>query len=694
MFRFPAGSDVIISVLLDVLARSKPEDMEAEILYLYLDNCTRENKNQYVLGICHLLVEYGIFKNVRLGFLPKGHTHTENADAMFGCFTWPLKTSDIYTWEDLKRVCKNAYTPKPEFYELSSIGSYSTKMAAFLCSKIEQISKPRYFNIKRDSVGIVRHWYRRQLHVPSAHVQSNGSSIGMQEQGDAEEVFETTPSGEKWMPFNTTGYIMFSHSYPDIFSGILQVPPTPIDIADIRKLTMKHFSEFFNNAQKLWWEETLNEIEMIQVAQCERCVCFRNLMKDNSMRKTDTKEVQQAKSKIRTKAYKDMGAHLAHVTRSGNVNNDGHAMYDNPVLAKRFKFINGAYVMLPKNPGHELLTSGAIQLFTRLNYLEQEGNACHYVGHHSSTRGPSDRDARRNWAGLDENKIIIFIRAQETLCDLPWGVGLCLTVKKDSEGTVLEFTVHVMDNDHSSRLPESTYKLQYKQGSLEDIAANKENLKRMHCGFTQQHGKGFKPVTETVSAESACEWGPPNDIFKTKKRNVTYIIRKTILKVLHDNPRVHWMHPTPLPKSWAKQDTTNSNKLRERQNALAEEYRVEGACVDDGDSNNNAVSVVDESTYLTANNSTATKSTTAVVRMSSARVAKDKVVNGTYAEQLEDDAEIEAESTAVEYFITKVIGHGVHKGKASRKWVCFINILNQFTIIYTLFLNSSSIYNR
>ena len=45
------------------------------ILYLQADNCWKENKNKYVLGLCELLVRKKIFKEVHLSFLFVGHTH-------------------------------------------------------------------------------------------------------------------------------------------------------------------------------------------------------------------------------------------------------------------------------------------------------------------------------------------------------------------------------------------------------------------------------------------------------------------------------------------------------------------------------------------------------------------------------------------------------------------------------------------
>ena len=53
-----------------------------EVLYLQLDNTSRENKNQVVFGYLSMLVELGIFKKVKVGFLLIGHTH-DHIDQMF-----------------------------------------------------------------------------------------------------------------------------------------------------------------------------------------------------------------------------------------------------------------------------------------------------------------------------------------------------------------------------------------------------------------------------------------------------------------------------------------------------------------------------------------------------------------------------------------------------------------------------------
>jgi len=43
------------------------------VLYLQLDNCSRENKNWVMLAYLSTLVQLGVVAKVQLGFLPVGY---------------------------------------------------------------------------------------------------------------------------------------------------------------------------------------------------------------------------------------------------------------------------------------------------------------------------------------------------------------------------------------------------------------------------------------------------------------------------------------------------------------------------------------------------------------------------------------------------------------------------------------------
>ena len=64
LLQWPHDSNLTIEVLSQVLLDFK--DKLPEVLYLQLDNTSRENKNRFVLGFCALLVQRNVFKKVTL----------------------------------------------------------------------------------------------------------------------------------------------------------------------------------------------------------------------------------------------------------------------------------------------------------------------------------------------------------------------------------------------------------------------------------------------------------------------------------------------------------------------------------------------------------------------------------------------------------------------------------------------------
>lgn len=46
----------------------------AEVLYVQLDSAS-DNKNKSTYMLCEIFVRLGIFKKVKINFLPVGHTH-------------------------------------------------------------------------------------------------------------------------------------------------------------------------------------------------------------------------------------------------------------------------------------------------------------------------------------------------------------------------------------------------------------------------------------------------------------------------------------------------------------------------------------------------------------------------------------------------------------------------------------------
>ena len=75
-------------ILMDIVAK---ETKLPPVLFLQVDNTTKQNKNQFLLGYAGCLVRWGLFKKVVISFLPVGHTH-EDIDQMWSKVAGYLRT--------------------------------------------------------------------------------------------------------------------------------------------------------------------------------------------------------------------------------------------------------------------------------------------------------------------------------------------------------------------------------------------------------------------------------------------------------------------------------------------------------------------------------------------------------------------------------------------------------------------------
>ena len=92
--KWKSDSNVTIEVLQRVLTAI--EQMRGGLpgtLNVQMDNCTRENKNQWVLAYLSWLVQRGVFHTIELSFLPVGHTH-EDIDQLFSRLAVYLRSHD------------------------------------------------------------------------------------------------------------------------------------------------------------------------------------------------------------------------------------------------------------------------------------------------------------------------------------------------------------------------------------------------------------------------------------------------------------------------------------------------------------------------------------------------------------------------------------------------------------------------
>lgn len=95
-----------------------------QIIYVQVDNCTRENKNRYFMAYFEMFVGRGVLMEVQISFLPVGHTHTD-IDQSFSCVVNRLRVVSTVTMSDLITELRHCYTPRDNATELLEVGNFS-----------------------------------------------------------------------------------------------------------------------------------------------------------------------------------------------------------------------------------------------------------------------------------------------------------------------------------------------------------------------------------------------------------------------------------------------------------------------------------------------------------------------------------------------------------------------------------------
>ena len=110
--QYAQDSNKTVSILFDVLlfVKEKLGNLPRKLL-VQSDNCSRELKNQFVLGFYWVLVEIGVFEEVVVSHMPVGHTHGD-VDQIFSIFASRLRNLELPTFEmllsELRKISINS----------------------------------------------------------------------------------------------------------------------------------------------------------------------------------------------------------------------------------------------------------------------------------------------------------------------------------------------------------------------------------------------------------------------------------------------------------------------------------------------------------------------------------------------------------------------------------------------------------
>ncbi|XP_068753053.1 uncharacterized protein [Montipora capricornis] len=223
-------SNFTINILLRTLRRMQHIP---DVLYLQMDNCWRENKNQFVIIFLAVLVKRQIFKKVKINFLMVGHTH-EDIDQFFSKIAASIAKKNIRTLRELMELVDEAYTPCPhvEFVDvIYDVKSWLREAKA----ELHNITNPHCFVLRETETGNVvlkyKNWSRDKTWKPSS----------MPSEGVVVLESDKVPRG-----------------LPET------VPPSSekIDLKRLREDIPKFYSSrCFNQSHKEWWDDFLSDKE-------------------------------------------------------------------------------------------------------------------------------------------------------------------------------------------------------------------------------------------------------------------------------------------------------------------------------------------------------------------------------------------------------------------------------------------------
>jgi hypothetical protein len=145
---FKQGNNVTIQAIHDALADKLARDGTLpSVLFLQLDNTSKQCKSRYMIGWLGYLIQQGRFRSIVLSFLPVGHTH-EDIDQVFSRLSVYLSCHDALNMEQLHKAIRQSYQTKQgnrakcEFWDRCA--NFSEWIAPYL-TNYDGISRYRQF---------------------------------------------------------------------------------------------------------------------------------------------------------------------------------------------------------------------------------------------------------------------------------------------------------------------------------------------------------------------------------------------------------------------------------------------------------------------------------------------------------------------------------------------------------------------
>lgn len=456
-----------------------------------LYSCFTITLHRFVLGLGHLLVAEGVFKKIKINFLPVGHTHND-VDQMFSALAGRLRYANLLSLADISAACEGAYSGKLTFIHLDQMASWSTLLNPLLPKNMTGHAKyPRCFVIRRDTKGVVRHKYRIQVQTSRKDDQ------------------------DCWMPVNTPGYCLLP-VLPDL-SQLRTVPFKEVDVKPLQQ-TLKYISAYCSEEQRTWWESVLRQFEEEDADTCGVCKTLRQVQRDNASNHSDSKDIAREKRKAWAQSREDMFVHLQ--ARGF----PAHGFFDGPMLPE--DRLHGGPV-----PVVEPFVS-ADPLVEEMGAVLQEGNHCHFI----DGSGANSREKLR--PKEIQVGMICIIRGDEQKDEGK--------AAEDGAGGAGNASAEVHDADDEAEEPDGAsfievHEMANKEGQVmkgskqEYYYHNSNDDRGMYCKKRGAQSKGFKPLLRKVKMATIVDYGSVKDMLYTDNS-----VRKKVLEAIDQNERVDW----------------------------------------------------------------------------------------------------------------------------------------------------------
>jgi len=147
---FETGANHVIESIHRALELRAEYSVIPEILFIQVDNTTRENKNRYFMSYVESLVAWGVVKEAQVSFLPVGHTH-EDIDQLFSRTSIHFKTHAAHSMEEMMEGLRKCISPTPQVSAMKNMINWSGLVEKLdVLTGIEGFSDYRFFKFFRN----------------------------------------------------------------------------------------------------------------------------------------------------------------------------------------------------------------------------------------------------------------------------------------------------------------------------------------------------------------------------------------------------------------------------------------------------------------------------------------------------------------------------------------------------------------